>query len=42
MPVIFSEESINFGDLAGEIDAVLQQGITARRHHTARTNRIFR
>lgn len=35
-------ELINFGDLPGEIDALLQQGVAAYRQDHARAERLFR
>ena len=42
MTALFSDESINFGDLPAEIDALLQQGVAAYRHDPAKADRIFR
>ena len=42
MTALFSDESINFGDLPEEIDALLQQGVAAYRHDPAEADRIFR
>ncbi len=42
MTALFSDESINFGDLPEEIDALLQQGVAAYRHDPAKADRIFR
>jgi len=42
MTALFSDESINFGDLPEEIDALLQQGVAAYRHDPERADCIFR
>ena len=42
MTALFSDESINFGDLPEEIDCLLQQGVAAYRHDPATADRIFR
>jgi tetratricopeptide (TPR) repeat protein len=42
MTALFSDESINFGDLPEEIDALLQQGVAAYRHDLAKADHIFR
>jgi hypothetical protein len=42
MTALFSDESINFGELPEEIDALLQQGVAAYRHDPAKADRIFR
>ena len=43
MTMLFSErESINFGDLPEEIDAMLQQGVAAYRHDPQAADELFR
>jgi len=43
MAVSFLEhDKINFGDLPGEIDALLQQGVAAYRHDPRRADELFR
>ena len=43
MTVSFLEQDkINFGDLPGEIDALLQQGVAAYRHDPRRADELFR
>lgn len=43
MAVSFLEQDrINFGDLPGEIDALLQQGVAAYRHDPSRADELFR
>lgn len=42
MTALFSDESINFGDLPEEIDALLQRGVAAYRHDPAKADSLFR
>ncbi|MCK9915667.1 hypothetical protein MXD81_41570 [Microbacteriaceae bacterium K1510] len=43
MAVVFSEaDSINFGDIPDEIDALLQKGVAAYRHDRSRADDYFR
>jgi hypothetical protein len=43
MTELFSErETINFGDLPEDIDALLQQGVAVYRHDRAQADRLFR
>jgi hypothetical protein len=40
--LISTPEAINFGDLPGPIDALLQAGVAAYRHDRARADQLFR
>lgn len=35
-------DQINFGDIPGEVNGLLQQGVMAYRHDRARADRLFR
>ena len=40
--LLAERDTINFGDLPEEIDALLQQGVTVYRHDHAQADRLFR
>ena len=42
LELVSEPETINFGDLPEEIDALLQQGVAAYRRDHARADRLFR
>ena len=42
LELIAEPDTINFGDLPDEIDALLQQGVAAYRRDHARADRLFR
>ena len=42
LELVSEPDTINFGDLPDEIDALLQQGVAAYRRDHARADRLFR